>query len=442
MSKWHEKLDEIKQSQEWKNLIDFASSTEIDQKIEAQKIEEALRFKKALIFLDNLLDGIDPELLPFDDLQIFFRETHRLSSTVNRPFRNLDFAEPNKTIDDLLSKLNTLAVSNNDRIKASSRMMNNLTKIQNKNFVEAERQKKIIFSLKKDLSDIEDNISLIQTNVETSQSLLKKITDFHNYLFMDDSDGISSISSRIRRIDEEASKLFDELSTRFSETKQRSDQLKSFFDEVFGDNSKGEIGRKEELDNFIQQLHSVHEEQTIAYEELFKRIEGLLPGAASAGLSVAFNKQKKRASLASSSYTICFVVTIICIVFFASLYEPFNPETWHLEISIRTAIFGSLISLAYFFSKRRNEYHRLEQEYAHKEAVSQSYSGLKQELNNLGEQSKMLDELIKTCIKSLSFNPAAALDKKNGDSHFAIETFDKIIKRWEKQKNTTSWKND
>ena len=75
-----------------------------------------------------------------------------------------------------------------------------------------------------------------------------------------------------------------------------------------------------------------------------------------------------------------------------------------------------LIWVAVYASKRRSENQRLEQEYAHKEALSRSYISYKKQISELGkEDSELLEKLILEAINTISYNASKTLDKKHGD---------------------------
>ena len=57
--------------------------------------------------------------------------------------------------------------------------------------------------------------------------------------------------------------------------------------------------------------------------------------------------------------------------------------------------YGPILWLALFASKRRSEFHRLQQEYAHKEALAKSYQSYKKQIEELNtEDQEMLKHLI------------------------------------------------
>ena len=79
-------------------------------------------------------------------------------------------------------------------------------------------------------------------------------------------------------------------------------------------------------------------------------------------------------------------------------------------------IIAPLIWLAIFASSRRSENQRLEQEYAHKEALAKSYSSYKKQIDGLkDEDQSLLIKLLDNAIETISKNASETLDKKHGD---------------------------
>lgn len=96
-------------------------------------------------------------------------------------------------------------------------------------------------------------------------------------------------------------------------------------------------------------------------------------------------------------------------------------------------LYAPLIWLAIYASKRRSENQRLEQEYAHKEALARSYSSYKQQIEGLNQQDEvLLKKLLESSIETVSYNVSESLDKKHGDgtpSKEVLEKFGEVVKK-------------
>ena len=75
-----------------------------------------------------------------------------------------------------------------------------------------------------------------------------------------------------------------------------------------------------------------------------------------------------------------------------------------------------LVWLAYFSSKRRSEFQRLQQEYAHKEALAKSYDSYRRQIDELGsEGDELRRDLLAKSVDAIAFNASSSLDGKHGD---------------------------
>ena len=86
-----------------------------------------------------------------------------------------------------------------------------------------------------------------------------------------------------------------------------------------------------------------------------------------------------------------------------------------------------VVWLAIFSSTRRSQYERLQQEYAHKEALSSSYESYKKQLQDLkGDSEELQRELIAKAIDCVAYNASATLDGKHGDKTPLHQLFEKL----------------
>ena len=86
--------------------------------------------------------------------------------------------------------------------------------------------------------------------------------------------------------------------------------------------------------------------------------------------------------------------------------------------------------MAIFASKRRSENQRLQQEYAHKEALAKSYVSYKMQIDELNqEDKKLLEKLLDSSINTVSYNASESLDKKHGDTTPMQETIKMTVEQ-------------
>jgi DNA polymerase I-like protein with 3'-5' exonuclease and polymerase domains len=86
-----------------------------------------------------------------------------------------------------------------------------------------------------------------------------------------------------------------------------------------------------------------------------------------------------------------------------------------------------LLWITYFVSSRRSEALRLQQEYAHKEAIAKSFESFKKQINELRdnktEKEVLMTKLLGVAIDAIAFNASNTLDGKHKDK----TPFDSLI---------------
>ena len=166
-------------------------------------------------------------------------------------------------------------------------------------------------------------------------------------------------------------------------------------------------------DNVID-LHATQEQA----EDLVDSVNKLLPGAASGALASSFNKRKAALKYTKIMWTFWFFVSIGLLVW-AAFYD--RPETlptelkgMYLYLLGRLPLIAPIIWLAYHTSQRSTQSVRLEEDYAHKEALSRSFEGYKNQIQELQNDGKIpvgddggnaLHQLITITIEALSKHP-------------------------------------
>jgi hypothetical protein len=90
--------------------------------------------------------------------------------------------------------------------------------------------------------------------------------------------------------------------------------------------------------------------------------------------------------------------------------------------------YAPILWLALYASKRRSECQRLQQEYAHKEALSKSYDKYKKQIDDLGNQDMdMKKALIMKAVEAIAYNASNTLDRKHGDKMPTHDLIGKIV---------------
>ena len=179
--------------------------------------------------------------------------------------------------------------------------------------------------------------------------------------------------------------------------------------------------QQDELKNQQNEINKYQQEQQKIIEDLKEKIDGLLPGATSAGLATVFKNLKEKSQRGVLMYTLGFGVSLLGL-FLTTRYFFLMPESttewfpWLQGLFAKALFFAPLLWLVIFFSKRRSEHQRLELEYTHKEAVARSFQGYKEQINELElKDEKLLEELLSTTIKAIGYNASVTLGGKHGD---------------------------
>src|SRR5690606_2016354 len=98
------------------------------------------------------------------------------------------------------------------------------------------------------------------------------------------------------------------------------------------------------------------------------------------------------------------------------------------SVAHKLPFYAPLVWLAYYASKRRSEFQRLEQEYAHKEALAKSYDSYRKQIEDLsGDSDQLMRDLLAKAVSAIAFNASASLDGKHGDKIPMHEIIEKAV---------------
>lgn len=289
--------------------------------------------------------------------------------------------------------------------------------------------------------------SLLAQSKEKSEAALKRltvlgnqITTFHSKLLLG-SETEPSVNAIIDKFQKDADEK-----TKSMGIKERD--LSAFHERVFGkktEDGKQLIGYQQEFEAKIKMFDTAHRSETSRFDELFKKIEGLLPGATSAGLAHAYDKQKNSYGSQIILWQWSFIITmgLMIVIGVWAFYETINV-TMTLNESLVSLIrklpfFVPLIWLGVFSGKRLSQNKRLQQEYAFKETLAKSFDGHKTQvealkLANDGLQKELMAKLLKNLIESTGENPSSTLDNKAHDEKPPFSGF--FGKQWGNDKKS------
>ncbi len=246
------------------------------------------------------------------------------------------------------------------------------------------------------------------------------------------------------------------------EVTQDVNELNEFHEKIFGkiskkientEDEKTENGLKQELELRMNALSVFEKEQHQRYKALNEQIDSLLPGATSAGLASAYGEMKKSFSGPIKNATWLFYGMIGLMLLFAFYSTISSIGKWYINfvdfndwsvvlksLIYKTPLYGPIIWLAFYASKRRSEAQRLQQEYSHKEALTKSYESFKRQIDILknSEHEILMKNLLHQTLKTIAFNASITLDNKHGDKMPAQDVIEKIFEVLDKRdKNKT-----
>ena len=462
MSRWTDIYNEANISENLRKAYDSIKNTKPSDETNLDEVQELSRAKKALRFINETIDAIDPELFPLDII-------NNLSSTSSSILHNIDnynngggispLQRLNSEIDRIIAQARPFYPISPNKAKAAGRAFSDYSKE-----IEAaiKRIKDILSEIYSYYKDIFNEDTGIKSDIDRwySQidSIYEKIESINEDLFSEDEEGRSKVDTiknahdNIVEIEEKVLSIQKKLEKDSRKTKEK---LKSIFGYTYSEETEDGklVERREEGDidrfyNLLDKLEDFEASQKKKYESLVSSIESLIPGAVNASLASAFREKSDRLGNLAILYSVMFsavifILALISSAFFIDYKELINNGVFILytfennryediiyRFVTRMALASPFIWLAMVFSKRRNQYERLKQEYMHKEVLGSSYKGFRKQIDDLGEGNDiLLNEYIRSMIAQISSNPSTTLDGKHSDNPPIASSLEKILSK-------------
>lgn len=274
------------------------------------------------------------------------------------------------------------------------------------------------------------SLSTIEATIKTISENVDRINAFHSELLRP-KEGQSK--SQLELVNEAFIKVSEDKIKAEIELKS----IENFKTELFGDTEKNIVGQKQRIDALEEEIKASKKIWDDNADTLFKKIEGLLPGATASGLAKAYQDQRKSYNLPYWLWAAVFVLTLCGTIWFAveNLHDATSVEDALMKVISRLPFFIPAFWLAIFASKQQSQNKRLQQEYAYKEALTKSYDADKRELEKLPDspdKSMLSTKLLETMIDAAKYNPSETLGSKthNDRPPSVIDLFKmKILKR-------------
>ena len=350
---------------------------------------------------------------------------------------------------DLFKKNATSFIEEKTKMEASlKKSFDNITDLGNS-----------LFGIEGDEESIKNSkISKINRLLEHSVKSNESIQKYYTELF-DDSNA-ESLKTRIQAFQINSKRDTEEINELLLASQKELKDLKSFHTDVYGltdEDTEGEKkdGLKKDIEDSIRNLGVYEKTQQAAHKTLLDKANEMLSLTTTIGLSKAFNQLKGTFSKANGIWNFVFIISLLTMMAvayntmslnFFGVEEIVTPvtsteDTKHEWETILTKmlkgmpLYIPLVWLAVFATRRRSENKRLEQEYAHKEAVAITYDSYKEQIELIDDSKnkELLLKLLDKAIDTVAYNASSTLDQgkhtESTPSHDLVKEFSNAIKK-------------
>lgn len=477
MSRWTEEFKAHPFQAEWEVLKTELSEVEVDDQTVMTSVQELARLKQVITYVDGIVQAAIPELTPKSVWDNFHQQVGPCLSRIRSYVGDRNIAqirEANVNADNLLTYVKPYLIAPAEAIAAlkdasltyGREIDDSLESFKNKSAESAADINAFATTSKTHLEDIEGKKSQVETYAyellegdEENPSIKDEIDEFVENIKKQNAvieeyhqkliDGVGDEESIQAQIEEAYGEITDtneKIVELLDGVSQKTKDLQAFHVLVFGkpeEDGSIKSGLKFEIEKRKTEIDALTVTQKGRYDTLFKQIEGLLPGATSAGLASAYGNLKTTFTDPITNYTKIFygaigTLFVTSLIFLTQEIHVWpkaeiiwaDTKDWDMlfkGLLFKLPLVGPVIWLALFAAARRNQYERLQQEYSHKEALASSYESYKTQLIALGKEGEELQKhLIESAINAISFNASSTLDKKHLEKLPIQELFDKL----------------
>ena len=475
MTRWVQEFEQQPFRVTWSALMEAVVPLDVDDKTVATTVDELARLKKVLVFVDRVIANADLELTPksvwtnsYGQADACLQQVRSYSS--NRNVAHL--VQANEHADNILTYVRPYMVVPEQALEAYGAAVRTVTE-QVSGYTTA-FQLKALDAQRALAAAVED----ASTRTKTLEAIEHRIKNFDEYLFdgtegKDPAEkyvkemvseiesrheaveslharllvGTDSTSERIAAYEKQVNQMRDALTSLLGSATLEHKELQRFYERIFGpppadDDEVREGGLKEELDARLVQLGKFEIEQRTRHDALFNKIESLLPGATSAGLATAYKTLKDDFKAPIKKYTQAFYASLAVLLlgglavvsdsvtlwpFHVQFVEAGDWEQMLRTLLTRAPIIVPVVWIAIFSATRRSQYERLQQEYAHKEALASSYESYKKQLQDLHVETDALQkELIAKAIDAIAYNASKTLDGHHTEKLPAMQVLEAL----------------
>jgi hypothetical protein len=475
MTRWVQEFEQGSFKEVWTSLVHQVDALGVDDQTVITTVEELARLKKIVAFIDAIIKNADQELTPKAVWATCQGQANQLVSQVQAYASNRNAAHlvaANDHADNLLTYVRPYMVAPAEAldaygvaVRAFADQVAGHARAMQDGAVQAQE------AIKQTLADAHERMQAlaeIEQRVRAFDAYLfdgldgsdpaeqyvrrsvEKIREFHvevEKLYQALLGPSDSTSVKVAVFESEMAKAREHLATLIASAAIERKDLHAFYERIFGpepadDDEVREGGLKDELDTRMEQLARVEAEQITRHNTLFTKIEALLPGATSAGLASAYKNLKDDFTTSISRYTLAFYASLFVLAIGGLVVVTDSMNYWPPSIKFvqahdwqgllqslltRLPVVLPVVWLAIYSATRRSQYERLQQEYAHKEALASSYESYKKQLQDLKVDADALQrELIAKAIDAIAFNASQTLDGNHVEKPPAVQLLDKL----------------
>lgn len=450
---------------QWKEILSVVDEIETPLEATSDEIQNRARLTKAIAHIDKLILVLDKDLVPpslWDNCKSAADKVlnHLQANDMKPNAAQIDNA--NTHLDSLIQYVSPYALTTDKAADAvgaalsaySSSIDAHTTALEKSTAQTLKEAKGVKVQLETMLvsleameakvaayeetlfTDTEDKAGT-KSKIEELQSDIGAARDevlaYRKELIGGEGEEAASISGKINTQRLEITKNRMRATKILEEIEQQRNELETTHKIVMGqatEDGKKSLGLKAIYESSLSQLEDYESEQKIALAALTEEINSLLPGALSAGLATSFADQRRSYEKPIKDFGGLFNWALAGLFFigFTTMFQwsVGSWPTFALPTELESVLYGTvaraplilpLVWFAYYAAKRRNEYRRLEEEYAHKETIARSYHGFKQQVEQLeGEDvNKLSARLLEAAIGAVAANASKALDKDHND---------------------------
>lgn len=452
MSRWVNIFNEHKfreTFQTTKNLIDKIPLGKI---IEPNILAEISRIKKVVNTMEHCLQLVEPEIVAalnakLNNINDFLNSTNTDLNNFITNYNSIGYIQnANNNFDSVIGQIYSLFVirpelNTKDSISEMLKTYNNVLAESLKEIdmgtlkKNSEEIRKLKILLLNDTTEEKSIKTQIDDTFKDITKIKKEIDDYYELQFNENNE--SSTKKLIQKAKDEIIKNEDDASKKLIELEKKIAEYEKYYVLVFGeadDEGLRKGGLKDEVNILSTSLKKFAKDSEIEFTTLYSKIEDLIPGATSAGLAKAYQDERKTFKFPIIFWNTMFAMTLVLMttISYESFIQLKNLQDIPFELLHKLPLYGPLIWFAIYASKRRSENQRLEQEYAHKEALAKSYSSYKLQIEGLKKETevdKLMSKLLDSSIDTVSKNASESLDKKHGDKMPSIEVIEKSIEK-------------